>query len=231
MSYVLHYAPDNASLVVRLVLEEMRLPYRTALVDRSRSAQHGATYKRLNPVGRIPALETPHGPVFETAAICLWLADRHREVVALSPDLSDPARGPFLSWLFYLSNTVHAEMRTMFYPSLIAGPDPKQQAVARQQVQTSLATHFDLLNSRYVPANKALTICDLYLAVLLRWPALYPVDADRSWFDVSLWPNLHALAQRIEARDSVRAAATAEGLGPSPFSNPQPATPPEGSAL
>ncbi|MDA0961736.1 MAG: glutathione S-transferase, partial [Proteobacteria bacterium] len=26
--YVLHYAPDNASLIVRLALEEMDLPYR-----------------------------------------------------------------------------------------------------------------------------------------------------------------------------------------------------------
>ncbi|MDP4990215.1 MAG: glutathione S-transferase N-terminal domain-containing protein, partial [Marivita lacus] len=111
MSHVLHYAPDNASLVVRLVLEELRLPYRTALVDRSVSAQQGAAYKRLNPVGRIPALETPDGPIFETAAICLWLADRHREGACLSPDLTDPQRGTFLSWLFFLSNTVHAEMR------------------------------------------------------------------------------------------------------------------------
>jgi glutathione S-transferase len=229
MNYVLHYAPDNASLVVRLVLEELRLPYRTALVDRSVSAQSGTAYKRLNPVGRIPALETPDGPMFETAAICLWLADRHKERVHLSPDPSHPARAPFLSWLFFLSNTVHAEMRSLFYPSLIAGPDPELQDTASQQIRTSLTAHFDLLNSRYSSAD--MTICDLYLAVLLRWPALYPVASDRSWFDLARWPNLHALARQIEIRESAQAAIRAEGLGPTPFSNPHPATPPEGSAL
>lgn len=229
MTYVLHYAPDNASLVVRLVLEELRLPYRTALVDRSVSAQSGADYKRLNPVGRIPALETPDGPMFETAAICLWLADRNRARIRLSPDPIDPARAPFLSWLFFLSNTVHAEMRCLFYPSLIAGPDPEHQDIARQQIRTSLTAHFDLLNSRYSSAD--LTIFDLYLAVLLRWPALYPVAADRSWFDLARWPNLDALARRIEMRESAQAAIRAEGLGPTPFSSPNPATPPEGSAL
>lgn len=231
MSYVLHYAPDNASLVVRLVLEELRLPYRTALVDRSVSAQHGADYRRVNPVGRIPALETPDGPMFETGAICLWLADRHRDAAHLSPDATDPARGSFLSWLFFLSNTVHAEMRTLFYPHLIAGNDPEHQAVASRQIQTSLTAHFDLLDRRYTWNEATLTVLDLYLAVLLRWPALYPVAADRSWFDLARWPNLHALAQRIEMRDSARAAIRAEGLGPTPFSNPHPATPPEGSAL
>ena len=40
--YVLHYAPDNASLIVRLALEEMGLPYRTVLVDRARREQDGA---------------------------------------------------------------------------------------------------------------------------------------------------------------------------------------------
>ncbi|MEN8684715.1 glutathione S-transferase family protein [Marivita sp.] len=231
MSYVLHYAPDNASLVVRLVLEELRQPYRIALVDRSVSAQHGAAFKHLNPVGRIPALETPDGPLFETAAICLWLADRHRDVLVLSPELTDPARGAFLSWVFYLSNTVHAEMRNLFYPSQIAGPDQTQQSVLSQQVRASLAKHFDLLDTRFTPSDNALTIRELYLAVLLRWPALYPVDVDRSWFDLARWPNLHSLAERIEMRDSVQAAACAEGLGSKPFSNPQPASPPEGSAL
>ncbi|MGA0924606.1 MAG: glutathione S-transferase, partial [Lutimaribacter sp.] len=35
----LHYAPDNASLIIRLALEELRLPYTTCLVDRARTAQ------------------------------------------------------------------------------------------------------------------------------------------------------------------------------------------------
>lgn len=98
-------------------------------------------------------------------------------------------------------------------------------------MRASLAKHFDLLDTRFTPSDNALTIRELYLAVLLRWPALYPVDVDRSWFDLARWPNLHSLAERIEMRDSVQAAACAEGLGSKPFSNPQPASPPEGSAL
>ncbi len=32
--YTLHYAPDNASLIIRLVLDGAGIPYRTALVNR-----------------------------------------------------------------------------------------------------------------------------------------------------------------------------------------------------
>ena len=61
MTYLLHFAPDNASLCIRLALEELRLPYQTALVDRDINAQRSPAYLALNPNGLIPVLETPHG--------------------------------------------------------------------------------------------------------------------------------------------------------------------------
>jgi glutathione S-transferase len=54
--YVLHYAPDNASLVIRLVLEELGLSYDSRPVDRSTRAQDSAAFKALNPLRRMPAL-------------------------------------------------------------------------------------------------------------------------------------------------------------------------------
>ncbi|NBT31105.1 MAG: glutathione S-transferase, partial [Rhodobacteraceae bacterium] len=76
----LHYAPDNASLCVRLALTEMGLPFETILVDRRARGQKAPAYLRLNPNGLIPTLETPDGPIYETAAILLWLADRQGDL-------------------------------------------------------------------------------------------------------------------------------------------------------
>lgn len=232
--YVLHYAPDNASLIVRLVLEELGVPYVTRLVDRAASAQTSAGYKALNPVGRIPALETPHGPMFETGAIVLWLADTDSGGT-LAPRPTDPARARFLSWLFFLSNTLHAELRTLFYPATIAGPDPVAQAAVSARTQANLIGHFTLLDAECARATvlggTQPTICDFYTAALLRWPVLYPLNADRSWFDLARWPALQHLARTIETRPGARAVARAEGLGAAPFSDPQSPQPPEGSAI
>ena len=118
--YVLHYAPDNASLAVRLALEELGLPYRTALVDRARQAQEGAAYRAVTPTGLIPALETPDGVIFETGAILLWLADRHG---GLAPAPDAPERGDFLKWFFLTANTLHPDLRALFYPHRYAGAD------------------------------------------------------------------------------------------------------------
>jgi len=77
MTYVLHYAPDNASMIFRLALEHLGVAYQTALVDRAAGGQNAAAYLALNPNGLIPVLETPQGPIFETGAILLWLGDTH----------------------------------------------------------------------------------------------------------------------------------------------------------
>ena len=71
----LYYAPDNASLIVRMLLEELELVYKTELVDRSAKEQQSERYLHLNPEGLIPVCIINGDPVFETAAILLSLAD------------------------------------------------------------------------------------------------------------------------------------------------------------
>ena len=231
MTYRLHYAPDNASLIIRLALEELRLPYETVLIDRAAAGQRSAEYLHLNPNGLIPVLETPQGPLFETGAILLWLADTHG---ALAPAPDHSARGDFLKWLFFVSNTVHAEMRMIFYPAKYIGDDAAHQAALRAGLQDSLARHLQKLDTLAsqghawfgAPAPSSL---DLYVATLLRWLALYPKDCARS-FSFDKTPHLYRLASQVERRASVQTASVAEGLGPTPFTRPRYATPPEGSA-
>ncbi|MFC3615513.1 glutathione S-transferase family protein [Lutimaribacter marinistellae] len=230
----LHYAPDNASLIIRLALEEMGVPYKAVLVDRAARAQDTPAYRALNPAGLIPVLETPHGPVFETGAILLWLADRRaaaRIPMAPAPDATD--RGDFLKWLFFTANTVHTEMRLLFYPEKYA-PGLDAEAL-RDGIRTRLRGHLGLLDMA-AKANPAWlspdrpSVLTCYLACLLRWMALYPRGTDLSWFSLSDTPWLHRVASAMETRPSARAAIAAEGLGATPFTAPTYATPPEGSA-
>ena len=225
--YLLHYAPDNASLPVRLVLEELGTAYETRLVDRATGAQRSPEYLAVNPTGLIPALETPEGIVSETAAILLWLADRHG---ALFPTPDNAARGTRLRWLFFASNTLHAELRRLFYAHVYVGHDAADQACLRQYSCTAINRHLNLLNEA-MPAGHEPDILDWYTCAMLRWCALYPRDFDRSWFDLTRFPALHTMASHLEDRDSTRAAQAAEGLGPTPFTAPCAPEPPEGSAL
>ena len=228
--YLLHYAPDNASLIVRLVLTELNQPFETALVDRRVRAQDGAAYRALNPNGLIPALETPGGAIFETGAILLWLSERHG---ALAPQPGDPARGDFLKWLFFVSNTLHADARLLFYGERHAGRDA-DVAAFRDATRGRIVSHLDLVEAMAAgqPAwfkPDAPSVLTLYVCGLLRWLALYPVEI-AGWLDLAGYPSLRAVAAAMECRPAARKAALAEGLGDTIFTQPSHARPPEGSA-
>jgi glutathione S-transferase len=229
MDYRLHYAPDNASLVVRLCLDQLGLPFETVLVDRAARAQESAPFRTLNPNGLIPVLETPDGVMFETGAICLWLADRHG---GLGPGHDAPARGDFLKWLFFVANTLHPSLRMMFYPGKYI---QSAQETLRAGLRLHLAQSFRTLETVAAARPDWLggatpSLLDFYICACMRWSAIYPATSDHSWFTTLSIPHLRRMAQRIEALPCTHILQTAEGLGPTPFSNPILPTPPEGSA-
>ncbi|MGR3636049.1 MAG: glutathione S-transferase family protein [Shimia sp.] len=226
----LHYAPDNASLIVRLALEELGVPYETVLVDRRAAAHRSPTYRAINPAGKIPALETPDGPVFETAAILLWLTDTYG---GLAPAPKAPDRTAFVSWLFYLSNTMHSNLRMTFYPGQYIAKAHHTELVAgaRENLNVALALLDDLAGAGHPWINDTTPgALDVYICAMLRWMALYP-KGDTAWFTLSDWPNLAALAAKLDARPSTTALCKAESMAANPFSAPEHPTPPEGSAL
>jgi glutathione S-transferase len=224
---ILHYAPDNASLCVRLALLELDLPFRTMLVDRSIQAHKKPDYLALNPNGLIPTLETAQGPIYETGAILLWLADQKPGDVFPTP--TSDARCAALRQLFWLSNTVHTTMRRLFYPALIA---TSAQDDIRNHAMTELAGLFDMLeadqNASWLDTDTP-SILACYFAPLMRWPRLYG-DPSNVWLTAQRYPRLFRFAKRFEMRDTMRVAAQAEGLGPTPISAPHLPNPPEGTA-
>lgn len=225
--YTLHYAPDNGSLIIRLVLDGAGIPYRTALVDRSKREQDSARYRALNPAGLIPTLETPAGPISEISAILLWLSDIHH----LGPAPNDPDRTVYLKWLFFLSNTAHADLRQIFYPHLYVPADAHR---GHQEIMsTRMQRHFGLLETAALQHTKLFAAgkpLGVYTIVLTRWAQLYPVNGPR-WLQMADFPALEDLARAQEARVETPVIARAEGLGAKPFSRPEQPNPPEGSVL
>lgn len=227
MTLILHYAPDNASLIVRLALEELGLPYEARLVDRSVRAQDSAAYRAINPHGLIPALETRDGVLFETGAILTWLEGRAPGTLAPMPD--DPARGDYLKWLFFISNTLQTTVRMIFYPEKYC---PGHEAALRAQMCAQMVQYLDRVEAAVRGpffGGDRLSCIDLYLPPLLRWCALYP-GGGTDWFDIARIPALMQLCRNVEARPATLRAAAAEGLGDAPFSAPAEPDPPEGSA-
>lgn len=97
MTIILYHAPNSRSARVRWLLEEVGVDYELRLVSRDERA---GEYRRRHPLGRVPALETDEGTLFETAAICLHLAETHPEA-GLLPPAGSFERGLVYQWISF----------------------------------------------------------------------------------------------------------------------------------
>lgn len=211
--YQLYYSPGKANLAPHMLLEEIGAPFQLVAVDTENNAHRGATYLRLNPNGRLPTLVDGELVLYETAAICLHLADRHPEA-RLVPTLGSDERAHFYKWLMYLTNTLQAELITYFYPDRLTD-DAGAAAQVMRHAEARVGTMLDLVEetlAQHSAARRgpfllgdAFSAVDPYLLMLCRWTRNmhHPARAR------------HRLGRYLEtllARPAVMRALTAEGI-------------------
>lgn len=233
MSYILYYSPDSANLAVRMALEEAGASYRDELVDRARRAQKSPEFLRLNPQGLLPVLVDGETVLFETAAILLYLVDRHP---VLGPGTEAAGRADLYRWLFYLSNTLHAELRLRFHAERFVAAAEEAPSL-RQGLASRILGHLALLDEHIARAGSGyllesgFSVCDLYLAVCCRWMVLYPRRDALPVAAIERLGVLRDLLGRLERRSAVRAACEKEWIQPPFLLYPRIPEPPVGSVL
>ncbi len=216
MTLCLYWSPDSANLAIRIALEDLGLPYETVRVHRGKAEHKQDNFLELNPQGLLPVLTDGDFILFETGAILWHLAERAGHLGRNGPNIDDPAkRATALKWLFYLSNTLHADLRLAFYTHRYVS-DPSAIPLVLDGLSRRIAEHCDLIESELGAGGLLgpdITIPDIYLTVCLRWAQIYP-DRGRLIAELTLWPRLHALAKRIEDSGPARTAFVAESIDP-----------------
>jgi glutathione S-transferase len=205
--YKLYYYPGNASMTPHMLLREIGADFELVLVDRERDAHKSPEYVKLNPNGTIPVLVDGDLTLYETAAICLHLVDRH-PTAKLAPPVGSAARAHFYKWLVHLTNTIQAELLVYFYPERWAADagDVRTHAEARlhamfDRIEAALASGGPYL------LGDAVSAADFYLLMLARWTRAMARPAR----DL---PAIRRLVDRVAARPAASAALAAEGLTP-----------------
>lgn len=230
---VLYYAPDNASLIIRIILEELSLPYKDVLVDRGKAEQQLEAYLSLNPTGLIPTCVINGATITETAAIALFVGESNSTTMVIPS--AHEFRSQFLRWLFFMANTVHADLRQLFYANKFVGSEVQKQAEYRNTVRQRLNENLSILNEQYAADETTYLfldepcVVDVYLAMTLRWLQLYP-SKERGTFTLNEFPALATMANALQQRPPVIKACAAEGITGDFFTRAEPANPTHGSA-
>ena len=206
--YKLYYFPGNANLTPHMVLEEMGVPYELALVDRNQNAHKKPDYLKLNPTGRIPTLIDGDLVLYETAAITLYLAEKH-PAAKLIPPVNTPARAHFYKWLMYLTNTVQAENIIYFYPERWSEHADHWPAI-KARAEEHLGGMFDLIDAELAAQGPYLlgtdiSALDFYIFMLGRWGRMHKHPPRAR-------VNYGAFLGRMLARPAVQRTLLQEGL-------------------
>ena len=208
----LHYYPGNASFTPHVLLHEIGVPFELKRVERMQGAHKQPEYLKLNPNGLIPVLVDGDLVLYETAAICLHLADTHPDA-ALAPPLGTAERAHFYKWLAWLTNTLQATLIHYFYPERLVdegnttgATQVKAHAQAKvgallQLLDAQLAAHGGpwLLGERYGAV-------DPYAFMLCRWTRGFDNKPAREY------PHIGPYLQRVLARPAVQRVFASEAL-------------------
>ena len=205
--YKLYWAPGTASMAPQAVLEEAGAPYEMCRLDTAAKEHEQPAYKKLNPNGRIPTLVDGDFVIFETAAICQYLCDKHPEA-KLAPPLGTPQRGRFYQWLTYMTNTVQAGLIDWWHPDFTFS-EPAHQAAFKQRAEEKLMRNFAILDagiggSRWMTGDQY-TVCDIYLAMLTRCTRFM---AQTAWH----FPNVQRIAEAGQARPAFQRMMKKQGI-------------------
>jgi glutathione S-transferase len=227
----LHWSPDSANIVVRIALEELGLTFVPVRVNRALAEHKQADFLKLNPQGLLPVLEDGDLVMFETGAILLSLAERTDRLGPDGPGAQDPAaRAAFQKWLFYLSNTIHAELRATFYSHRYVADQaavPALRAGLTARLHLHLALVDGVLGGTGWLVTNTPTLADFYLAVCLRWAQLYPTGAPLIAL-AEVPDRIQVLLRSVENRPAVIRAFADEHISGCALTAPRPPALPPG---
>ena len=110
----LYWAPQTRSTRALWLLEEAGVDYEMELIElRDPDREDSVDFRAASPMGKVPALVDGDVQMSESAAICLYVADRYC-AGTLAPALDDAQRGKFLYWLMYTPAVVEPSMSEKF---------------------------------------------------------------------------------------------------------------------
>jgi len=109
----LYWSPRSRSFTAIWLMEETGLPYERVLTDITTGAQKAPDYLKINPMGKVPALTDGDAALGESAAICVYIADRYPET-RLAPGMTDPLRAKYLQWMFFSPSCIEPALIQIF---------------------------------------------------------------------------------------------------------------------
>ncbi len=110
----LYWCPKTRAIRALWMLEELGVPYELVHVDiRDSAAKAAPAFRAVSPMGKVPALEDGETRIWDSGAICAYLADQY-PAAKLAPAIGSTDRGRYFQWLLYPNSVIEPAMAEKF---------------------------------------------------------------------------------------------------------------------
>lgn len=155
----LYYAPMTRAERVKRLLEAFEIPHEVKTIDYENGEQKGEEYKKIHPLGRVPALAFGDKVLTESGAICLALADLFPEK-HMAPAIDSEERRRYYEWTFLLYTSLEA--------IALLAMDPEKNADAKKDMEESLKALLPKIDGPFVFGDQFSAI-DVMIHTELYW--------------------------------------------------------------
>jgi len=196
----LYYSPQTRAGRPRWLLEEIGAPYEIVSLDLQKGEHKKPDYMKIHPHGAVPALVDGDLALFESAAICMYLADKVPDK-KLAPPLGTPARGLYYQWMLYSMATLEPPVLEVFLNTVML-PEAERSAAAVEKARTNFAAVAKVLSNaltgRDFILGEQFSAADVMIGSTLAWAGFMGLLADH--------PALQAYAKRLSERPAFQRA-------------------------
>ena len=141
-AFKLFFAPETCARVTLTALEEAGAEFETSVIAFLAGEHRKPDFLAVNPMGKVPALVTPDGPLIQTVAILTYLNEQFPEACLLPQRDSAFAKAADIAELVRCSSDLHPAVSKFVLPhfqttnqSAAAGIKAKAQEVLRAQLE------------------------------------------------------------------------------------------------
>lgn len=191
---VFYTNPQSRGRIVRWMLEEVGVPYRTEILEYG-TTMKAPEYLAINRMGKVPAIVHGDQVVTEGAAICAYLADAF-PAAGLAPG---PARrGAYYRWLFLVAGPLEAAVTDKSLG--VSVPPDRQGVVGYGTLNAVLETLESALEGREYIAGDRFSAADVYVGSHIGWGMIFKSFEPRPAFE-AYWRRISERPAAIRARE------------------------------
>jgi len=109
------YLPGLKGLIrdlrVTWTCEEMGIPHERISLNPATQEHKKTEYLKIHPMGKVPAIQDGEFKLFESAAICFYLADKEKKLI---PAAGTNERAIFHQWVFFITSQFEPHLARIF---------------------------------------------------------------------------------------------------------------------